>query len=62
MLYYGIPILVLNIPAYMGTPLFPNSMASISANLLSIGGIFLIFFSIIFKIGITLKEEQELII
>lgn len=59
MLYYGIPILALNIPAYMGTPLFPSSMASVSANLLSIGGIFLVFFSIIFKIGIKIQEEQN---
>ncbi|MDO5523098.1 MAG: DUF2975 domain-containing protein [Bacteroidia bacterium] len=62
LLYYGIAITVLSIIAYIGTPLYSESLASIAANLLSIFGIFLLFFAIIFKIGIEMQEEQNLTI
>ena len=62
LLYYGIAVTAISIIAYIGTPLYSESLASTAANLLSIFGVFLIFFAIIFKIGIKLQEEQELTI
>lgn len=63
LLRYGVAVLVLNIPAYIGTTFFnPETLSSTAANLLTVGGISLLFFALVFKIGIKLQQEQDLTI
>ncbi len=63
LLRYGIAVLVLNVPAYIGTTFFnPENLSSTAANLLTVGGISLLFFALVFKIGIKLQQEQDLTI
>lgn len=61
LLRYGIAVLALNIPAYIGTAFFnPETLSSTAANLLTVGGVSLLFFAIVFKVGIKMQEEQDL--
>lgn len=60
---YGILVLLLSVPAYIGVAFFDTqSLSSSAANLLTVCGVLLLFFALVLKLGIRLQQEQELTI